>query len=277
MSEKLSDVVSEIVSAAKAFVADTNSDAYEQLGVWLVDIILSNHRYEQRVVDCGYDVSYYPYRIDEAYPLEDYDTVGDFLDHELTGNTVATYCSGSGIAPETLRAAAQSLAAELFSEWIYARFPVLRLDNVEEPAFESDDIWDVLFQHMADDSALMETFAHWNLAEVCVRYVRVTLAWRDEVRRQEEQTARQQGSRLAEVQKLGAASREYIRRKFKGRHFEKKNWMELLTVLAELAQQENGFNSVGAALEIRPWPFTASNSVSAELKRLYPYPAREKK
>lgn len=56
--------------------------------------------YEREIVDGGYDISYYPRHIYNATVLDLCSTIGDFLDMP-TGQTIATYCSGSGIDCQT--------------------------------------------------------------------------------------------------------------------------------------------------------------------------------
>jgi len=69
--------------------------------VKLTQILLYGRKVHVVSLDLGYDCSDYPTPSHQPYQVEDYVTVGDFL-QEATGQTVATHLSGYGLYAETL-------------------------------------------------------------------------------------------------------------------------------------------------------------------------------
>lgn len=70
-----------------------------ELGTWIAYVITYQYRYEEKIIDSGYDISAHAYATQERYDLNCYETVGDFL-QECNGNTIATYLSGFGFRTE---------------------------------------------------------------------------------------------------------------------------------------------------------------------------------
>ena len=66
---------------------------------WAISALLNSEKYTVRYEDTGYDVSCYPKETGQMHRIEDYKTVGNFLE-EPTGETVATYIPGQGIDVE---------------------------------------------------------------------------------------------------------------------------------------------------------------------------------
>ena len=70
-------------------------------GEWIVKAFKERTKVMTYKVDVGYDVSTYPRKTEQHFVLSDYTTVESFLD-EHANETIATYCSGSGLACATL-------------------------------------------------------------------------------------------------------------------------------------------------------------------------------
>jgi len=179
--ERLQVVVAEV----RAMQVDTSSCVHHRLGKWLVDLLLNNKRYYAEVEDVGYDRSTRAARSDEGFRLQDYETVGDLLENEFTGRTVATYCSGSGLAAETLHEAAVEIAGDALRAWLEVRLPgiydfgddgVLSQSN----GFDSDKLCEAL-SDISSEYGFVEVFEAQPLLEVFNKHLPAVLALRAKV------------------------------------------------------------------------------------------------
>ena len=71
---------------------------YRNFIEWVIENWSTNEFYDTEEVDAGYDCSYHPRRTGERLKNK-VKLYQDFI-HSNTGQTVATYCSGSGISTE---------------------------------------------------------------------------------------------------------------------------------------------------------------------------------
>lgn len=76
-------------------------DAIETLEYFVCDIVFLRAAHRLVVEDSGYDVSTRAAPTNEPLDVEEFFSVGDLLQNALSGNTRATYCSGSGFSAET--------------------------------------------------------------------------------------------------------------------------------------------------------------------------------
>lgn len=251
---------------ARALVADANSPIYKELGTWLVTVMLANNRYEAVIDDTGYDVSSRPQRRYESFQLSDYQIVSEVLQNELTGNTVATYCPGAGLAAESLEAAAIELARDWLYSWTRQQFPQLFEgdgESIKTCGFTDDEVWELLSE-VANEYLVVEVFGRRKLASVFSDYLPSALARRADERAAAEKAAQEQLRVAATREALGRDLRTKLNLRWVGRRFEKSNSAELLRFLREQAT-EGGGNRVAAALRLQPQTFSLSNSVAAGL------------
>lgn len=113
--------------------------------------------------DWGYDCSERPMQTNHPYRAEDYDTVADFL-HEATGQTVATFVSGAGLAAETFE---EQVYEELNSQF----FELLKTMATERLGLATADDLPFAAEDIVAEMALEWT---WQTLE---RLQAVSLSW----------------------------------------------------------------------------------------------------
>lgn len=99
-SEKEDVIVTAIIGLLRKQFYPIKDHLLDALVGPYLDRARSSRRYSVRVERLPWDISSYPEQTDQRHPWASYETLGDFLD-EPTGNTQATFCSGSGFAAET--------------------------------------------------------------------------------------------------------------------------------------------------------------------------------
>jgi hypothetical protein len=107
------------------------------------------------VVDVGYDVSTYPRRSSRPIDYSQFDTVQDFFDM-YTGNTIATFCSGSGFAAETFEDIFQEFVRDYIYDWI-THLPLA--EKVFIDGEWDDDFMDYLCDSDANEIYFVPEFA----------------------------------------------------------------------------------------------------------------------
>ena len=114
---------------------------------WLADVVARETRSEVEVVDCGYDVSSYGRRRKAPFRIADFDTVADFL-QEPTGQTQATYESGSGMRAEDYEEVFLQDAHEQICDWVVRHGYMEGLSEMER-----DQAWDALGDALVEADA----------------------------------------------------------------------------------------------------------------------------
>lgn len=251
---------------------DTSSCMHHRLSQWLVGVLLDNKRYKAVVEDVGYDRSTWAVSSRDGYQMADYDTVGEILDNEFTGQTVATYCSGSGLAAQTLREAANEIASEALSEWLGERLPGLydRDDKIvleKNFDFDSDAVFDALTE-IGTEYGFVEVFASRPLIDVWNKHLSAVLGLRakDREKAQIEALERQRVETLVEA--AGRPLLTQLNVRWQGMRFENATATEFWSVLNGL--RKSGMKlEVAAALRLSGQSFSLSHSVRAAALHKY--------
>lgn len=101
-----------LLSEMKRYVDPNNKDGFAKAYFsWIVENWSKCEFFDTEIIDSGYDVSFMPVRTGKLLS-EEIETLEDFLDAN-TGNYYATYCSGSGMACETISLRATEFFREL--------------------------------------------------------------------------------------------------------------------------------------------------------------------
>lgn len=168
--------------------------AGELLAAWL----LSRRRYREEVVDSGYDVSIHARATDQGHRLSDYATVQDFL-NEPSGETVATFISGSGLTAQRLEEVFADALAEAEAAFVRARV---------QPGDDDEDF--ALIEALSDDDELnpvrytwLEGFLRRPLADVVAPYWEGMQEQLIEQAARREAEARYQRARKEQFERLG--------------------------------------------------------------------------
>jgi hypothetical protein len=237
---------------------------FKALGAWLIDILITNDKYDEVIEDSGYDVSTRSRKSTESFDISEYDTVGDFLNNEVGPRTIATYCSGHGLAAQSRAWEAEELCGEVLRSWIKSSWP-----QFVENGYIDEDLMEELCEQLVD-CEFTRKFSEKNLAEMVSAYLPDAIEAREACKREEEALRSAASARRQKVLVLGAEMADRIAAATKGRRFEKSNFGELLKTLIGFAEEmPEGRDKVAAALEIKPWPFQASNSVAVELQNIF--------
>lgn len=245
-------------------VRDVNGPIMQALGAWLADVAINGTRGEAIVEDSGYDYSTRGVSTAEPFDISVHETAGDFLSEEFTGNTVATYVSGSGRAAETYADEAESMARDLLYEWLRKHCPEF-FDGGEY--FASDSMVDVLCDAGCDAIWIMGIFNAQPLAPIVELYREE--AERRRVQRDAEALASRELAEQRNAHRLEQAGTlpAQITAIAGSTYFCKQNWGVLLADLNRLASS-HGRESVGAALRLVH--LNLSNSVRDEILVRYP-------
>lgn len=259
-----------VVTEVLALQQSPESIIYQQLGAWLVGALLANERYDAEVVDVGYDCSSHAVRLAEGYRLDDYATVADFLDNAYTGNTLATYCSGSGLAAESYREAAWSFAHDALYAWLNERLPGLYDEGLDAGlGFDTDDLCEALCG-IGDEIAFVEAFSKRPLSAVWDAFLPTALEARHQARIRLQLKVEQQRQHQERLATEGGPLLQQLNTRWAGCRFEKANVEELWTFLDGLERSGLG-NQVAAALRLQSRSFQMSNKVTAETLARYPW------
>lgn len=108
------------------------TDLLKELGTWIAYVITYQYRYEEQIVDSGYDISVHAHATEEPYNLDYYETVKDFL-QECNGNTVATYVSGCGFQTETYENDVLNWVEEKYNTWLIELIEAIALRKQSAP------------------------------------------------------------------------------------------------------------------------------------------------
>lgn len=263
--ERATALVAKYAEHLKADLANPAGPALRYMGTWLADVLLDNQHAEVFTQDLGYDFSSYGHRTNKPFDLTQYENVGDFLACEATGNTVATYCSGSGFAAETYDNPAEEHAREAFIALVREKFPEL----LDPDGWINDYVLDELYGAECSELHLMEHFKQINLMECFLSHLSAAIALRHQRAKEESQRAARKKKYENWLQSLAGDLPLKINAFAGQTKFEKHNWKVLLAALTEMATNF-GKARVGAALRFAK--IHMSNSVAAALKTRFPEP-----
>lgn len=234
----------------------------KQLSIWLADQVLHGVHYKQVIVDVGYDVSAAAETSGESFDVDQYETVGDFLG-ELNGNTVATFCSGSGRWTETLEVDFLDEARELLSQWA---------SSFNLSLNEWDEFYEEICDLEMDEQSLLDRLASKNLKSIVEQYR--GQAENREVARQVE-TQRLWNEKQAVDQIAADAAASFFQANTNRDKFVMSQKSELLGLLNALQASlgEGGKRAVSALVHSNHLPL--SNSLRTFLHGIYPLPSFE--
>lgn len=241
---------------------DQKGYCFKELGCWLVDILLDNVHYEKEVQDLGFDISTHPRLTHQGFNLLEYETVEDFLNNELTGNTIATYMSGMGLIAETHYNNGLDYCFNLWSNFINKNFPEFKLvrDIDDEDAY--DDIFEALCLENCGHYELYHEFGKMLLEDCYNNYLMETID------RRHKETLRQEKFDQ-QLEKIAEPALKEIKMFDTIKKIEAKNVNELLNFLDKVVSQ-HGYESVCAALKYHK--FNCSLKVQSILYEKYPSP-----
>ncbi len=252
-----------IASRLKELAEDEDNVIYQAVGRWLATCLLNDQRAEIVVEHTPWDISSYGQRTSEGFDLSQYETVGDFVDNEATGNTVATHLSGSGFAAELYAERLSDEVVSAYRDYLWKSYPELR--DVEWEGALLDSANDELEDRGVGGLLFEERFREMALLECLTKHLSAALEQR-ELRRIAE--ARRLGRR-SDLKALAGEAVAAIENG--GGHviWTKSNWDGLLALLQD-AVERYGQERVGAALAFSR--LAMSHSVSAEIKKRFRVP-----
>lgn len=160
----------------KSQLGNPDNPAFKELGVWLADVILNNQRGVVVEDISDWDKSTRGQLSNESFDLSLYETVGEFLDEEFTGNTVATFDSGSGFAAETYSTLFTQDSWQAFN--LLVRYVNPSLCDPSDGGIH-DEVLDALSTEGAADYEVEERFRSLPIRETFFRYMGAALEERE--------------------------------------------------------------------------------------------------
>lgn len=115
----------------------------------------------------------------ESFDLTQYQTVGDFLEQEFTGNTRATYCSGSGLTAETYGDVFDYDSGDMYNDFIQKVTPAL---SSPDELYTDDRVGDALAMEDVANYDLESSFKQLPLQETFFRHLGEALGERSRTR-----------------------------------------------------------------------------------------------
>lgn len=265
------DLVSPHIDNIKRAMFDPHGVAMRHMGAWLGSIVMTRQKYEVEIVDVGYDCSSYPKKSNESFDLTKYTTVGDFLESECSGNTVATYASGSGIACEMFSDELQSVAYEAFYLSLEKNFPDIYSVYIKSKNYDIDglqwydDVYNVLESNDCSNIDLESYFLSLSLFDTFLQYLPNAIEKIEIEKLEEKRRALLAKERPIKLKEIAMSFPEELMLFCDGNRFDKSNWKVLLDFL-----DAHDVRMVGATLRLVKLP--VSNSVEVQLLIRYPDP-----
>lgn len=251
----------------KDLMATPNNIVFAAWGSWLARVILANHRGEA-IEECSpWDYSTRGRLSNESFDLTLYETVGDFLDNEFTGNTCATYCSGSGLAAETYADVFNDELLVMYNDCVQQVAPKL---CSPENGFFDDEVGDALAMEGVAHYEMADSFRKLPLQETFFRSMGQALAERNQGRLQNEAAAAAAVIKQETLRQLAGTELPRTIKAFAGStKWEGKNHKNLWDFLDALVKQY-GSEKIAAALMFVG--IRTSNKIASELKVRYAVP-----
>lgn len=181
--------------------AEADNVGLRHLCIELADVILENKRGTVQEESTLYDRSTRGKRSSEPFDLSLYQTVGDFLDNEYTGETIPTFISGHGFAGETYE--------DVFFEKMFDASRILLQQLIDQHLLQNIEMEDAqeLFAEEGEIN-MMELFRSLPLQETFFRHLQPALAQRHQ--RGLEQLARQRATEEKEKHRHQLANHALI-------------------------------------------------------------------
>jgi hypothetical protein len=265
-----------IICELKAEIQNDKSTIYRELSCWLVDVLITNKRFNVEVCDVGYDRSTRAVASPAGFNLQDYSTVASLLETEFTGCTVPTFCSGAGLAAQTLDEAARELLFDLVFEWQKERLPELFEDENNFQAqygFDLDALSDCVCEELIE-AQFYETFCQKTLLAVWNEFLPVTLLQRAEAQAQQKREAEERARIAEKWEACGRPALSSLNRLTMGRRYEQSNASEFWAILEALeTNHEFSRLEIAAALRLTPRTFSLSNTLTGQVLLRYPFSA----
>lgn len=258
-------LLSKIAERIRSDCSRLDGPLVKPLCVRIVRILNERTKGAAIVEETPWDTSAHGALTDERFSLDDYSTVGEFLDNALTGDTIATYTPGSGLAAETY---GDLLAEEMFGiflEFLRTEYP----DLISEEGYIEDDVLDDLSCLGIFDFAPIEAVRDLRLKEFHARFLPAALEDQAAEQRQRETRENQARARAQALVELAGDLPAQISAFAANRQFNKGNWQALLEFLRDLTEK-HGKERVSAAMRLVH--LSVSNSVARELAAQYPRP-----
>ena len=143
--KKSEEIAKSLIQKVVDQINEGLQDKLDEIYTDLCYIFLWGTKYDIKIIDVGYDISTHPVKTKKTFKIEDYKTVGDFI-QESTQNTIATYQSGSGLSAATYEDDIQDDIQTYLSNIIQ--------NIIEEKITEKDkedDLNDYIFDNILDN------------------------------------------------------------------------------------------------------------------------------
>jgi hypothetical protein len=256
--------VKQAATDIKTQIANPDNFIFATWGNWLAHVILENRRGEAIEERSPWDYSTRGRPSNESFDLTEYETIGDFLDNELTGNTRATFCSGSGFAAETYASVFTEESWKMYGHCIREIAP--KLAGPEDGSIE-DEVIDALSTEGVADYEMEEAFRRLPLQETFFRNMGKALEERNQERLQNEIDANADSAKKEAIRQLAGTELPMVIQNFSGAtKWEWQNHKGLWNFLDALVE-EHGVEKVAAALVFVR--INTSTKVAFELKVRY--------
>lgn len=159
--------LSEIAERVRRDCSCLEGPLVRPLCVQIVRILSEETKRAAVVEERPWDTSSYGKLTEERFALDDYATVGEFLDNALTGDTIATYGPGGGFAAETYGERLTSWVPEVFVDFFRTEYP----DLVSEDGYIEDVVIDDLSCLGIFDSIAIGAVRDLSLKEFYARFL----------------------------------------------------------------------------------------------------------
>lgn len=194
-------IARDLINDLRAHYDREDNPIAHQLGLWIADHALNGTCSVIDYIDSGYDYSSYGRRTNEPYKVEDFETVEEFLE-EPSGNTNATFISGSGFAAEELSEEFEREVLDALTTWVsqqHRKKYGLEVADFDLPGWQ--EFWDLVCDERLDGVYWHEVFAPKRLADVVNKH-----------RAEAEELQRQREIERAEQERIARAKAEIAER-----------------------------------------------------------------
>lgn len=248
----------------KSLLTSPDNLVFAAWGNWLAHVILENRRGEVIEERSPWDYSTRGRPSGESFDLTQYETIGDFLDNEFTGNTRATFCSGSGLAAETYASVFTQESWKMYNCCVSEIAP--DLVNNEDGSIE-EEVIDALIMEDVADYELEKSFLQLPLHETFFRHMGKALEERNQERLQDAIDVAAAAVKKEAIRQLAGSELPRVIQEFAGiAKWEMANHKDLWKFLDTLVQKY-GAEKVAAALAFVR--INTSTKVAYELNMRY--------
>ena len=263
--------IDRLVRGVQRHFDNPENPVFRALGIWLVDLLLDNDRYE--IVFTGIGDSKVPTAMtsDQPFDLTKYGVVGDFLRNEV-GLTSPLYELGPNADVELHGRYPDALA--IAADALYDLIEHMQEGSVDDQGELDANVLAALDAAELSEYEFVNKFAVFSLQNVHGMYMRAALEARQHRREAKEQFINYQATFNRQMRLIGRDTAQQIADQTTGHSYSEENLNELLDVLDQVARATpDGTLRVAAALHIRPWPFEASARVILALQKRFALPS----